>query len=699
MRPPQPDPLLCLFVRRAMATSFAIVLLVSSTLALLVPLALAADDPDPHSVEWVCKHAPERVRALFESLNLERRGLDKVKKAVADGDYPAACTALVAYYKNANTAKWLRHNPVDDTLKGDPQVDPMLHDEFAFYGDRAKVPRTTSGKLQWSYNGPKNDPEWGWSLNQQDYFNALLGAYVKTGRRAYVEKIDADVRDWILSNPHPGRMTKQGPWRGIEVSSRARTWVSVFYGLQAIDEFSPAARILMLSSVVEHAQYLMLFHRRDANNWAMGEVSALGIIGCAWPEFDDAGGWREYSQEQLGQLMNMVVYPDGAETELTAMYHRGVTEAFDDYVRTFRQFGDQVPDSLEVDVKRMWTYLAYTLRPDGTTPENNDSDRRNIREKLKAAAELHDRPDWEYIATNGKDGNKPRIGPSITFPWAGHAIMRNGWDADAQWSFFDAGPFGTAHQHYDELHLSIDAFGRALLVDAGRFSYTNGPFRDYFVSTAAHNTILIDGAGQNRTPDRAERPMAGGDYGSTNDFDYARGVFDAGYQGVKGRAVHTRTVVYVHDAFWIVADRIETDRARAVKALWHFAPDCSVTVDKNSVASHDTGKGNLRIVPVGGMIWKTKVVAGAENPIQGWYSGFYTEKEPNPTAVYIADIPGSTTFAWVLVPARGEVPPIVATVQSSHEDRIELRVQVGSEKAYVVVVPMNSWRPSVRREG
>ncbi len=664
------------------------------------PLAVRSEDaPDPHSVEWVCQHAPERVRVLFDSLNLEHRGFDKVKQAVAAGDYPAACTALVAYYRSANTAKWLRYKPVDDTGNGDPQIDPMLTDEFGFYGDRAKVPRTASGNLQWSYNGPKNDPEWGWSLNQQDYFNALLSAYVRTGKRAYVEKIDADVRDWVVSNPHPERMTKQGPWRGIEVSSRARTWVNVFYGLQMIDAFSPAARILMLSSIVEHAQYLMVFHRRDANNWAVGEVSALGIIGCAWPEFRDAGGWREYSQEQVGRQMGMVVYPDGAETELTAMYHRGVTEGFDNYIRTFRQFNQPVADSLNVVVKRMWSYLAYTLRPDGTTPENNDSDRRDIRDKLIAAAEAYDRPDWEYIATNGKKGNKPRIGPSVTFPWAGHTIMRNGWDADAQWSFFDAGPFGTAHQHYDELHLSIDAYGRALLVDAGRFSYNKGPFRDYFVSTAAHNTILVDGANQNQTPQRAERPMAGADYGTTDDFDFARGTFDAGYQGVKGRAVHTRTVVYVHDAFWIVADRIETDRARAVKALWHFAPGCNAVVEGRTVASKDADKGNLRVVPVGGMAWKAKVVAGAENPIQGWYSGYYTEKEPNPTAVYIADIPGTTTFAWVLVPARGEVPQVDATVLSSREDRIEVRVQVGAEKAYVVMVPMNSWRPSVRREG
>jgi hypothetical protein len=155
----------------------------------------------------------------------------------------------------------------------------------------------------------------------------------------------------------------------------------------------------------------------------------------------------------------------------------------------------------------------------------------------------------------------------------------------------------------------------------------------------------------------------------------------------------------VRNQFWVVADRIETDRARKVDALWHFAPDCSVVVEGKAVASNDAEKGNLRIASVGGVPWKARVVAGAEQPVQGWYSGYYTEKTPNPTAIFSAEIPGTTTFAWVLVPARGEVPPVQARVLSSREDRIELHVQAGTEKPFIVVVPMNSWRPSVRREG
>jgi hypothetical protein len=182
--------------------------------------------------------------------------------------------------------------------------------------------------------------------------------------------------------------------------------------------------------------------------------------------------------------------------------------------------------------------------------------------------------------------------------------MRSGWDAAAQWSFFDAGPFGLAHQHYDKLHLSVDAFGRALLVDAGRFDYAASAFRDYFVSSSAHNVLLVDGAGQNRTEERAASPLPGADYGSMLDFDYARGVFDDGYDKVLGRAVHTRTVVYLRGKYWVVADRLETDRARRVDALWHFAPECHVVLEQRSAVSTDDGQGNLRIVPVGGMPWR-----------------------------------------------------------------------------------------------
>ena len=50
--------------------------------------------------------------------------------------------------------------------------------------------------------------------------------------------------------------------------------------------------------------------------------------------------------------------------------------------------------------------------------------------------------------------------------------MRDGWHERAHWAWFDAGPWGIAHQHNDKLHLSVSPFGRDVLVDTGRYNYT-----------------------------------------------------------------------------------------------------------------------------------------------------------------------------------------------------------------------------------
>ena len=83
--------------------------------------------------------------------------------------------------------------------------------------------------------------------------------------------------------------------------------------------------------------------------------------------------------------------------------------------------------------------------------------------------------------------------------------MRNGWDANAHWAFFDMGPAGAAHRHVDKLHLSVTGYGRDILVDSGRFTYKGGKWRRHFTGTSAHNTVVIDGARQNVGAPQSER--------------------------------------------------------------------------------------------------------------------------------------------------------------------------------------------------
>ena len=74
---------------------------------------------------------------------------------------------------------------------------------------------------------------------------------------------------------------------------------------------------------------------------------------------------------------------------------------------------------------------------------------------------------------------------------------------------FDCGPLGDGgHGHYDALSIEM-ASGRPLVVDPGRFTYCDDPphWRRWFKSTAAHNTVTVDGLDQ--TPYHRGKPKGG----------------------------------------------------------------------------------------------------------------------------------------------------------------------------------------------
>jgi hypothetical protein len=348
-------------------------------------------------------------------------------------------------------------------------------------------------------------------------------------------------------------------------------------------------------------------------------------------------------------------------------------------------------------VEGMYNYLAYSMRPDGHQPLNSDSDRDDLRERVLTAARKFDRPDWQWIATNGKMGVVPKAKPSLTFPWAGIHIMRNGWHDQAAWSFFDNGPYGTGHQHRDKLHLSVAAFGKDLLVDGGRFthqdyfSFDPTVWRGYFRSSFSHNVVLVDGNGQNAAPTRATRPLVEGeDFVYKEGYDYAFGFFSDGFEKVDGKISHSRSVLYIHDKYWVVLDHIDTDQPRKLQVLWHYAPDCEVVLDGNGAASANKDSANLRIVPGGNVKWDVEIVKGREEPFkQGWYSANYGSKEPNPTVIYSADIAGPETFVWILIPAKGIVQHVnaqfrekggIVTLTIADEGNAKIHVDLPTER-------------------
>ena len=697
---------------------------------------------ETETLAWVCECYPQRVDRLLARMNLDLPELAAVKAAAAAEDRERACEALLAYCRTCASGQWLRHAPVAPGAGTDPAAEKAALAIFPLPGHDVQIPRLPSGALNWGYVPPENGGiEWVYGINRHDYMADVLAAFYATGNRRYVRSLDAQLRDWCAQVGRPDKPGEACPWGTIlEPGHRAKVWPAVFYGLQDEEDFAPSTRILLLSQALDHAEFLHQFHA-GGSNWIITEMAGLFSVACAWPEFREAAAWRELAMRMMQAELREQVYPDGVQKELSSNYQWAVLWHLDHFVATARGAGQAFAPGFLALLESMWNYLAYALGPNGFTPHNGDSDRcrptsdsqvikpLDTVKPLLDAAVVYRRPDWEYIATNGARGVRPDGLPSVIFPWAGQLIMRSGWDADAHWAFFDAGPWGILHQHNDALHLSVTAFGRDLLVDSGRYTYQNylaerGTWRSYFVNSIAHNVILVDGLVQADGPRLTEHPLTDEQACVTPDYDFALGTFAGGFADIAtasarlkailwrqpaipeaDRSVaHTRAVVYLRDRGWVVVDRIATERPRRLTALWHFHPDCTVVREGQSVVTVDPGVGNLRIQPIGPIEWDIKFVRGREGPdFQGWYSPEMDVRVPNTCACYEAEVAGTVTFAWLLVPARGPVPAVGVTRLEAPTDAMHVRLDgLGPVPVEVAarldgVSPVVSYYPSTQR--
>jgi hypothetical protein len=644
------------------------------------------------------------------ALDVRASGLSEVKTALQQGDTIQAGELLVDYFRGVDRT-WVI-STLDPTSEDESMdmADLLIQDSIRIGLDQDKIPLNKTGGWQWNHTGPHQDDEFGYSLNGHKYLPALLRAWEYSQDPTYVSKYDEIIKDWIIQHPLPPSgdsiyLVLQGrgfdyrdlgevEWRTLETGNRLGvSWCQLFYAFQQADNFTAAARLLMLSAIADQAEFLLSYHKQG-HNWTTMEMNGLALAGLAFPEFTLAEDWSTYALEVMIGEINRQVYPDGVQTELSTKTQWVALHRFESLAENFQKAGREISDNYLHRVEEMYNYLAYSLRPDGHQPLNNDADREDLRPRILKAAQKFNRADWQWIATNGRQGVKPDSLPSVTFPWAGIHVTRNGWDDQAHWSFFDTGVFGTGHQHADKLHLSVTAYGQDMLVDGGRythkdyFSFDPTIWRGYFRSSFSHNVILVNGKGQKGGPTTTDQPLrSGADFVHQAKFDFAKGKHTAGYEGVQGMIEHSRSVLYLHHEFWVVVDHLETDRPRELQVLWHYAPEYQVNLEETEAVSINAGMANLRIVPIGEVAWQPALISGQEQPtIQGWYSANYGEKEPSTTVVYSASIQGPATFAWLLVPDRDQVPQYLAQLTQKQSD-LEITVSRSDKHQISITYP------------
>jgi hypothetical protein len=643
--------------------------LFAALLTLLAPAATPAYAEEAAAMPPIRTDAPAsgfvaanaaRLETLLDELDLFRPGLEECRRLHEAGDLAGACEALLSYYDGAPAR--VRGTPFNaeadfSTLLS---ASDALQGVFTAQNHRAAALRRADGGIDWAAPSPTGDSEWAWFVNRQQFLRNLADAYLSTHRAVYAEALSGYLADWVLANPAPDRLSFSAPWRALEAARRITgLWTDLFFSRQI--PLAPEARLLLLSSIPDHARTLARHGSFWGGNHRLTEQSALAQLAVAWPEFRDAPAWLSGAVEGARAEILSGTYPDGAYKELSNHYQGVVLESVDRLLSVLKDANVSVPD-LRERVETMWDYYAFVTRPDGSGPLNNDGDAEWNAFRLPDAAAAHHRPDWLYAASGGAEGTPPGGLPSRYFPYAGQAVMRSGWDRDAEWAFFDMGPAGSAHAHRDRLSLELSLGTHEILVDAGRYNYQPGPWRDYFAGPAAHNVVLLNGEGALPPPATVTAPLpVTAITNDAYDFFSARETFPGDLLTGRGGAAHTRSVLYFPGRFWLVIDAVAAFGPTKVETLWHFHPDVVVLRDGEDLVAWADENLALRLRKVYGPAITWTIERGATDPIQGWYSPDYNEKWPATAAIAQSRGSGPSCTVWLLAPeGPGVTPPEVS---------------------------------------
>ncbi|MBI4460519.1 MAG: alginate lyase family protein [Acidobacteria bacterium] len=536
------------------------------------------------------------------------------------------------------------------------------------------------------------DPKLVHELNRQQHLPRLAKAYFLTGEEKYAREAVQQIVSWMTQNP-PGCGVH---WHSsLEIAVRAISWLwTLFFILPAESLDESTAREIggSLFIQLDHiSRHLSVYS--SPNTHLLGEAAALFIGGTIFSDCERAREWQQTGASLLIQEMGNQVLREGVHGELSAYYHCYAVDFYLQALVLAERNQLSFPNRVWRRFGRMLDFLMNVSRPDGSIPLLGDEDGgralalsktnyRSFSDALGAGAVLFRRTDLKHQSREfweetfwllGEPGwniyrrldTTPRAELSASYPAAGYFIQRSGGDDSASHLVFDCGGMGIltgGHAHADSLSITLSAGDKELLVDPGVGLYNLAPqWRDFFRSTSAHNTVVVDGqqqseaAGTFRWKEAAEsrviKQLAGAG------VEYIEGEH-AGYRRLPQPVVHRRRILHCRPDYWVMVDDFRGEGEHVFELYYHFAYEAEISFNASTGLSPgmefiaEVPGAGLRLFLCSSIALRTEIVCGQTKPIQGWVSSRYGEKRAAPVlrASFRSSVPAA--IVSVLIPYR-----------------------------------------------
>jgi hypothetical protein len=466
----------------------------------------------------------------------------------------------------------------------------------------------------------------------------------------------------------------------------------------------------LTASLDDHARRLLDDgYYAGHSNHGLYQIAGMLALARRFPNRRRCARAGVVGRRRLGALIDDQFAADGIHREHSPGYHAFMLRS----LAALLQAGMIADSELVERCAHSEAALAWFVTPDGCLARFGDTHSRPLsaayREggvDLEGIATRWQHPAMRYAVSGGRIGAAPDA-TTVAFRDGGFAVVRSHWP-DPE----DATPLGylamtaafhsRTHKHADDLAIVWFDAGRALLVDAGNYGYVGGridpdsdagrlgywyddPNRMFVESTAAHNTVRIDGTDQ----DRRRRPYgsgisAAGHVVGDRSLRFAVGTVS------HGSIVHRRIVLAAFGRWLLVVDDL-TDPSgtpHVFEQRFHAAPDLGFeSAAGSSVLREEQG-------PV---VWAASAspaeaigpergVAGP--PMRGWHSP--GERAMVPAWTFGWQTRGATALMATLFSLEGPTaPPTVSIIAEELATSIPaihgpIEVRIGAGEPTVV---------------
>ncbi|MEW6428827.1 MAG: alginate lyase family protein [Thermodesulfobacteriota bacterium] len=495
-------------------------------------------------------------------------------------------------------------------------------------------------------------PKFVWETNRLYGLVPLGLAWRLTGEERYSGKIFSTLAEWLAANPYPHGVN----WTsGIELGIRVANllWaVSALEGRGIADEETE----LVNRFVWLHGRHLFRYPSKYSsnNNHAIAEAFALFLIGVHFPGFVEAEKWLAFGRQVLDREGQRQILADGGSYEYTTTYLSFVFDFFLLYKLVCERNELPCAPGIDARLQRSCELIHALMDANGHVPNIGDQDSAvlvnfgmdnltNFESILNTGSALYRRPEFRRpsfpdMKTLLLLGDRAVVDPvtevdasrgearSRLFKESGLAVIRDEFAGREIVFTGNATPLGMpplhAHGHLDALAVTLSAAGLEILVDPGTYLYhSGGVWRRYFRSTAAHNTIRINGAD---LTDQVADFMFGKPYRITEHSlreEADRIVWQAGHDAYLRLAAPVscmRLAVVERGRGRVrMIDRLAGRGGYLVEQHFHFHPECSLELAGNRAVVRREG---IRVAMEFDPRLTIAAFRGSREPLLGWYS-------------------------------------------------------------------------------